>query len=83
VKICEEHLSVVNAVANEVSANLERAPALRRSILRQAFEGKLVPQDPTDEPASRLLERLRTDGSPKTQNGIARRKPRAKRNRTD
>jgi hypothetical protein len=33
--------------------------ALRQSILKAAFEGRLVPQDPTDEPASALLARLR------------------------
>jgi type I restriction enzyme, S subunit len=35
--------------------------ALRQSILKAAFEGRLVPQDPADEPASVLLSRLRTD----------------------
>ena len=38
---------------------LRRAARLRQSILKQVFEGKLVPQDPTDEPASVLLKRLR------------------------
>jgi type I restriction enzyme S subunit len=32
---------------------------LRQSILKRAFEGRLVPQDPSDEPADRLLERIR------------------------
>lgn len=38
---------------------LERSAALRQSILKDAFSGKLVPQDPSDEPAEKLLERIR------------------------
>jgi type I restriction enzyme, S subunit len=40
---------------------LVRASALRQSILKRAFEGRLVPQDPSDEPASVLLERIRAE----------------------
>ena len=35
-----------------------RSAALRRSILERAFRGELVPQDPSDEPAGVLLERI-------------------------
>ena len=35
--------------------------ALRRSVLERAFRGELVPQDPSDEPASVLLERIRAE----------------------
>jgi type I restriction enzyme S subunit len=42
-----------------VEAALARAARLRQSILKRAFEGRLVPQDPDDEPASALLEWIR------------------------
>lgn len=50
--------------------------ALDRAILAKAFRGELVPQDPNDEPASVLLERLRAqrEQNGKTTNGAGRRR---------
>ena len=57
----ERRLSVVQQAEGVVEANLTRAERLRQSILKQSFSGKLVPQDPNDEPASVLLERIRVE----------------------
>lgn len=57
----ERQMSFVEACERAVDAGLERSAALRRSVLKAAFEGRLVPQDPADEPASVLLERIRAE----------------------
>jgi len=57
----ERRFSVADEVERTVDQSLKQAERLRHSILKTAFEGKLVQQDPTDEPASVLLERIKAE----------------------
>lgn len=66
-----EKLSQIDAAEKQIENGLLRAARLRQSILKRAFEGKLVPQDPKDEPASTLLERLRASRTHDEANGTA------------
>lgn len=54
----ERQLSIADAMTTAIDQALRRSAALRRAILEQAFTGKLVLQEPADEPASALLERI-------------------------
>jgi type I restriction enzyme S subunit len=53
--------SIGSELAVQASYGVARTNRLRQSVLKWAFEGKLVDQDPTDEPAERLLARIRAD----------------------
>lgn len=61
----EKRFEVADNVAKIVEENLEKAEQLKQSILKKAFEGRLVPQYPTDEPASVLLERIKKERNKK------------------
>ena len=63
----ESRLSIADEVEKTITAELKRAEQLRQSILKKAFSGKLVPQDPNDEPGSVLLERIKAEKLPHTQ----------------
>jgi type I restriction enzyme S subunit len=57
----ERLLSTTSAVESSVQNQIMKGSHTRRGILQHAFTGQLVPQNPTDEPASVLLERIRTE----------------------
>ena len=59
--VLEARLSRVSELENELETRLPQVEALRQSILKQAFSGRLVAQNPKDEPASALLERIREE----------------------
>jgi type I restriction enzyme S subunit len=53
------NLDAIIALESDIDINLQKAEALRQSILKKAFAGELVLQDPNDEPAAELLARIR------------------------
>ena len=57
----DKAFSVLDGIEVNIVHELQRAAALRQSILKKAFTGQLVPQDPNDEPASALLDRIRAE----------------------
>jgi type I restriction enzyme, S subunit len=58
VEAVDDQISIIDHLEGNVDAKLKSAHSLRQSVLRHAFTGRLVPQDPSDEPASELLTRI-------------------------
>ncbi|WP_181143218.1 restriction endonuclease subunit S [Xanthomonas arboricola] len=71
VRRVEQLFAYADQLEAKVAAAQQRIDALTQSLLAKAFRGELVPQDPTDEPASVLLERIRTQraATPKPKRG--------------
>ena len=55
----EQSFSLIENTSQIVNSTLQNLQTMKMSVLKQAFEGKLVPQDPNDEPASVLLEKIK------------------------
>ena len=59
----EAKLSILDKLEEQIENQLTRSMSLRQSILKLAFSGMLVPQDPNDEPASELLKKIKAEKS--------------------
>jgi type I restriction enzyme S subunit len=69
----DRQLSLIGAMSVAIEAARRRSAALRRSILERSFRGEFVPQDPSDEPASVLLERIAAERAHVEPRGTGRR----------
>ena len=67
VRHLDSTFALCDRLDGQISNELLKADALRQSILKKAFSGQLVPQDPHDEPASILLERIQAEKAARPQ----------------
>ncbi len=76
VRTIKAQMSSIDEIESELKKQLSSADALRQSILKKAFSGQLVPQDPNDEPASVLLERIRAEKAVQSKDKTRKTRPR-------
>ena len=69
IKEIESRLSVCDKLEETIEQSLKKIEYLRQSILKKAFEGKLVPQDPNDPPAGELLKQIKIEKDKMSKNG--------------
>jgi len=61
VEIIEQLFFIADEIEKNVEQGIRQAERLRQSLLKVAFEGRLVPQHPSDEPAEKLLQRIKEE----------------------
>ena len=69
VQVVSASLLQISEQENAVNYSLRQSAAQRKNILKAAFSGQLVPQDPNDEPASALLARIRAEREERASRG--------------
>ena len=71
IRLLEERFAAIEWQERGIDSALKQAETLRQAILKKAFSGQLVPQDPHDEPASVLLDRIRVEREKAVKNNHA------------
>jgi type I restriction enzyme S subunit len=59
VRLVEQYFALADTLEKNLANAKQRVDNLTQSILAKAFRGELVPQDPSDEPADKLLARIK------------------------
>ena len=59
VRLVEQYFALADTLEKNLANAKQRVDNLTQSILAKAFKGELVPQDPSDEPADKLLARIK------------------------
>lgn len=72
VRVVEAAFGWIDRLTSEAASARKLIDHLGQAILAKAFQGELVPQDPRDEPASALLERIRTERATRLRTGTKR-----------
>ena len=78
----EQQLSQSDALVSQIEGHLKKTESLLQSILKRAFAGQLVAQNPNDEPASVLLDKIRAEKDQASRRAATTRKSRRKRKST-
>jgi len=70
----ERRMTLMQATHDLIDGNLKRAARLRQSILQRAFQGRLVSQDSSDEPAFILLQHIQAERDGSENRGLSARR---------
>ena len=76
--LLEERFAAIEQQERGIDSALKQAETLRQAILKKAFSGQLVAQDPHDEPASILLDRIRAEREAAVKNNHSKKTKRKK-----
>ena len=79
VHLLDRSFNLRDELDRQIEREIQRSDSLRQSILKKAFSGQLVEQDPNDEPAPVLLDRIKAEKEQASKSGATTRKTRKKR----